>query len=116
MNGDVIKDMDRGPVGERAKDMDRGVGGGGGGAADSAAIANDLFQRASQLGGLLVVAVVAPMAPRTGPTNGSSSIQRALLGIAPTLSEEPAKVRPAKQPVQKARGLAERRAMLSGSD
>lgn len=105
------KDTDRGPLGERAKDTDRGPLEAPAGAANVAA---DLFQRASQLGGLLVVAVVAPLGPAAGP-GGLTSMQRALRGITPAEPEEP---RTEAEPVAAARprSMQERKAMLSGGD
>ena len=110
---DVDKEVDRGQLGQRAKEVDRGFGGG---PAVSASIATDLFHRVSQLGGLLVVAVVAPIGPSPGSTAGHSSTQRALLGIGETSSEQPPKDRVANEQDQKARGLLEKRAMISGGD
>lgn len=103
------KEMDRG---QRAKEMDRGFGG----AADSASIATDLFQRASQLGGLLVVALVAPVGP-TGGATGLTAAQRALLGLAEsTAAKQPALAAPTKETESQQRGLQARRQMLSGGD
>ena len=105
------KDMDRGGGGQRAKDMDRGRASE---PTDPAGIANDIFRRVTQLGGLLIVAVVAPVGPGAGSTSAASATQRALLGIA----ESPTPIAPgqtgASEPVDKARGVAERRKMIAG--
>ncbi len=80
MNGDVnaAKDTDRGATGERAKDTDRGFLAG---AAPAVDVATDLFRRASELGGLLVVAVVAPRGSAAGSARGALAAQgRALQG------------------------------------
>jgi hypothetical protein len=112
MNGDVIKDTDRGALGERAKDTDRGLRVDRG---DSSGIANDLFQRASQLGGLLVVAFVAPIGPSAVSRSGTGPIQRALLGIGEAAAkEQPPKDEDEKPQAQKARSPSERRAMIAG--
>lgn len=118
MNGDVMKDTDRGELekdtdrGQRAKDTDRGFTGAG----DSTRIASDIFQRASQLGGLLVVAIVAPIGPSAGTTNGSSSTQRALLGIAEAARKKLPKPGVPEGGVEKVRGQLERKLMISGGD
>ena len=109
------KDADRGAgPGERAKDADRGVGGT---APDAVSIATDVFQRVSQLGGLLIVAIVAPIGPCSGSTPATSVTQRALLGIKPASGTVPPE--PAGSPddsTNTGRGAAERRKMIAGGD
>ena len=70
--GDVGKDVDG--KGDAGKDVD-----GKGGLADSGDVVNDIVNRASALGGWLIVSIVAPLPPRVRrfAPRGSGPIERA---------------------------------------
>jgi hypothetical protein len=113
MVDDGDKETNRGAVPTRAKETNRGIDASA--VAAPADVVNDLFQRVSQLGGLLVVAVVAPVGRCGGDRPQSNSIQRALLDIGEAgLKEERAKASEKKGREMKRRSPAERRAILAG--
>jgi hypothetical protein len=105
------KETNRGLLGQRSKETNRGLGG----ATDSASIASDIFQRVTQLGGLLVVSVITPIGPGAVSAGAPTTTRRALLGIAegtpPASPANPVVSQPAQQ-----RGLAERKKMLEGRE
>jgi hypothetical protein len=73
----AIKDLDR-----AIKDLDRGDGGGA-----SGSTVEDLFRRVSGLGGLLVVAFVAPVAPASNGDNRSRGPRGLAIASAANLAE-----------------------------
>jgi hypothetical protein len=111
VTADIDKDTNRGAGGFRAKDTNRGAIG------SSAGVANDLFQRASQLGGLLIVAFVAPVGP-TAVSNGNDSTRRALLGISSDAERDrrldSGPVQSAVAPPKASRSISARQAMIKG--
>jgi hypothetical protein len=105
------KETNRGAVATRAKETNRGIEA----AVAPAEVVSDLFQRVSQLGGLLVVAVVAPVGRCTGVKPQSNSVQRALLEIGEAgIKEERGKALEKKEQAPRGRSPAERRAILAG--
>ena len=106
------KDINRGLLGQRSKDINRGLAGG---ATDSVSIASDIFQRVTQLGGLLVVSVITPIGPGTASAGAPSTTRRALLGIAESTPPASPANPVVSQPDQQ-RGLSERKKMIAGRE
>jgi exonuclease VII small subunit len=107
-NGDVPKDLDRGikdldraikDLDRAIKDLDRGGGIGAGG------IVDDVFRRVGGLGGLLVVAFVAPV----NASAGSGNQPRGPRGLAMTSTATKAEARGHEEMLQK---LKEQEEML----
>jgi hypothetical protein len=81
-DGDEIKHIDKGALATIAGELSRtGSGGSAVGSSDAAQVVSDVFQRASQLGGFLVLGFVAPVGPSASSKNGLTAMQRALLAI-----------------------------------
>jgi len=104
-NGDVPKDLDRGikdldraikDLDRAIKDLDRG-GGIGAGGIGAGGIVDDVFRRVGGLGGLLVVAFVAPV----NASGGSGNQPRGPRGLAVTSTATKAEARGHEEMLQK---------------
>jgi hypothetical protein len=75
---DIGKDWDKGGFRPSMKDWDKGLPDQ---TASAGTVTNELFQRASQLGGFFVVGFIAPVGPSVG-ANGQTAKQQALINLA----------------------------------